>query len=73
MSCFYQVSTPLRPHKRSDIIRNISGELIVRAFRIGGRLVSCAGHSVQHGARDRYRPQRRSTEENVLTPEHRRR
>jgi len=51
----------------------ISGGLVIRSFCIGGRLVSCARHSVQHGSRYRYRPQRRRIEENVLTPEHRRR
>lgn len=51
----------------------ISGGLAVPTFRDVGRLVSGARRSVQHGARDRYRSEHRSAEENGFASKHRRR
>lgn len=50
----------------------VTGRFAIRSLRVRGRLVSGARRRVQHGARDRHRPERRGVDENGEAPEHRR-
>lgn len=47
-----------------------AGGFVVQTLRVGGRFVSSARRGLQHGACDRYRPERGSAQENGLAPQH---